>query len=510
MLKHELIEILSTLMSKNNEQRRYAENYFIQQQDENLYELITLLLNILRDIEVDLLIRSLSGILLRRIIDTGTVNGVQIDDSSLIAIRNELLDIWVNETNVLMLRRVSHVIAQTASSGNWVELIPSLLAHGGSFSGRSLIALLNLLEIIAEYCPGDILTHLSNLVSFLGPHMMNDDVTVQIACAKTVGACIVSVQDDGALETFKPALQLIIRNLGNALNRGDELDAVAIMEYLVAIAQSQPLFFKGAMDNIVEAMVTVAGSDGLEFPTRSIALELMVTLTETAPALARRCTGLVNGLVPLAMNLMLEIEENDDEWASQEYTEFPPDESAVIGEEAIERAAAGMGRALIPPIVQMVQQFSGNSDSRYRRAAIAALSRLAEGATEIFKKEYLEMTIPFIAQSLSDSSPRVCFQAIQAIGQFANLYPRHIPVMIKNYLDILVEYMGNTSLCERVRGHAVSALINLCSLHDENENDDASGLLLSPEQLDRLLSVLCSAMENTSINIQPACLLLLG
>lgn len=48
---------------------------------------------------------------------------------------------------------------------------------------------------------------------------------------------------------------------------------------------------QGTLDDVVSAMLSVASATGLEFPTRSMALELMVTLTETAPALARRCKG---------------------------------------------------------------------------------------------------------------------------------------------------------------------------------------------------------------------------
>jgi importin-5 len=519
----ELIDILTNLMSGNNEIRQQAENCFLQQQDQNLFELISLLLEVLRNSSIDLVIRSLSGILLRRILDSGTAHGNKVyqDQASLFSIRNNLLDIWSHEMNSLILRRLAHILAQIASNGNWMELIPSLLSHGATLEGNSLIALLNLIEIIAEYCPDDVLTHLSSLVSFLGPHLIQNDPRIQIACAKAVGACIVSARDEGARETFKPALQLIIRTLGNALNQGDELDAVTIMEYLVNIAQHQPMFFKGSMDHIVEAMVTVAASQGLDFPTRSIAVELMVTLTETAPALARRCTGLVNGLVPLAMNLMLELEETDQEWAAQEYTEEFPDESAIVGEEAIERAAAGVGRALVPPVVQAVQEYSNNSsDSRFRRAAVAALSRLAEGSTEIFKKEYFEASLPFFGTCLSDPSPRVQYQAIQAIGQFATLYPKFVPRMIHLYFDHLVDFMGNVNHCDRVRGHAISALINLCRPQDDEDSEgnethqhqelSSSDSKLSPEQIDQLLTVLCNAMQTTSIHVQPPCLLLLG
>lgn len=83
----------------------------------------------------------------------------------------------------------------------------------------------------------------------------------------------------------------MITVLGNALTSGDELEATAIMEHLVTIAQQQPMFFKSTIDDVVSAMLTVASAEGLEFSTRAMALELMVTLTETAPALARRCKG---------------------------------------------------------------------------------------------------------------------------------------------------------------------------------------------------------------------------
>jgi environmental stress-induced protein Ves len=86
-------------------------------------------------------------------------------------------------------------------------------------------------------------------------------------------------------------VQPVIAVLGDALNNGDELEATAIMEHLVSIAQQQPMFFKGTIDDVVKAMLTVASATGLDFSTRSMALELMVTLTETAPALARRCKG---------------------------------------------------------------------------------------------------------------------------------------------------------------------------------------------------------------------------
>jgi hypothetical protein len=145
-----------------------------------------------------------------------------------------------------------------------------------------------------------------------------------------------------------------------------------------------------------------------------MALELMVTITETAPALARRCAGLVQGLIPLAMSLSLEIEEEEAEWAAGPYTEEPSDENCAVGDEAIERVATGLGgKSIAEPILALVQQFSAaGMDYKHRRAAVAALGRLAEGSTKYFKK-YMPQALTFLSASLQDASSKVKFEGIQ-------------------------------------------------------------------------------------------------
>ena len=178
-------------------------------------------------------------------------------------------------------------------------------------SSDSLISFLSLIEIISEYCAQDIETNLSVIGNFLAPFLSSQDPRVQIACAKTAGACIVAVDDDSARDSFKPALEPLLATLGTAISTGEEIEATAIMEHLVTVAQIQPTFFKGVMDGVVSVMVQIAGAEGLEFSTRAMALELLVTFTECAPALARRCPNLLQGMIPLAMSLMLALEESE-------------------------------------------------------------------------------------------------------------------------------------------------------------------------------------------------------
>jgi hypothetical protein len=152
------------------------------------------------------MIRSLAGILLRRTIDPASPHGQQIDDNITAHIRSELMNIWARESNSVILRRLSHIIAQSASNGKWVDLIPSIVNHSATITEVSpLLSSLNIVEIIADYCPDDILTHIPCLIAFLGQHLESDNNTVQVAAAKATGACIVTLEDDNARASFKPA-----------------------------------------------------------------------------------------------------------------------------------------------------------------------------------------------------------------------------------------------------------------------------------------------------------------
>ena len=178
-------------------------------------------------------------------------------------------------------------------------------------SPSAVASLLNLIETISEYSPDDVGQNLAALGPFLASSLSAADLSVQIAGAKASGACIVCIEDEGARSAFKPALDPIISILGKALANGDEEEATIIMDHLVTITVMQPMFFKGALDGVVSAMAIVASSEGFEFSTRSMALELMVSLSESAPVLARRCPALISGIVPLAMALMTSVEETE-------------------------------------------------------------------------------------------------------------------------------------------------------------------------------------------------------
>jgi len=491
-------------MSMDNDSRMQAESMYNFMLENQLLHVIERLLQIASDRTIDTVIRSFSAVLLRRTIEKYSKS---IDGETTRQLRSGLLNIWASETEVTVLRHFSHAMAQSAAQSSWLDLLPTIITHGqsGQVSNSQIVPILSLVEIIADYCPDDILTHLQKLGTFLGNFIGSSDINVRTSCAKATAACIVALEDEGARNSFKPALLPVVSIIGDTLNNGNEHEATGILDHLVTIAQMQPLFYRGALDNIATAMMTVAGNTDYEFSTRAMALELLVTLSETAPALARRSSTFIRGICPVVFSIMLEIEEDESEWIVGKYSEEDMDEDCSAGEDAIERMASGMGgRTLAEPVLGLVTQYFGHGDWKYRRAAVAGLTRLAEGAAQVFQPN-LDTTLQFLCAAIADASHRVRYEAIQSIGRLAVLYPNQVPTLVHRFVPTLTAMLCDASTCDRVRGHTASAMINLMNPENCSKDVVQQGGYLEP-----LLQALVICLQSASREVQPACLSLLG
>ena len=155
-------------------------------------------------------------------------------------------------------------------------------------------------------------------------------------------------------------------------------------------------------------------------------------------------------------------------------------------------------------MLKLIESYSAHASSwQHRRASVAGLHRLAEGSPQYFEKNYLGLAKQFLMKMVGDPSPIVKYEVAQAIGRFATLFTEDIENLIQIFSPSLIHLMADTSQCERVRGHAVAALISLTNPEICEEK------FISPI-LDNLLSGLLSCINTTSINVQPSCLILIG
>ena len=313
-----LSEVLSALLCSNNDARRQAESKFSTLLEQNYFQTVQTLIEVLGNKTADISIRALSGVLLRSAIEK---HSKQLNHGSLSQLRLMFIQIWSEETNTVIFRRLNHILAQLYTTEKWEEMIPTLIQIISNKDIKASLPLLNLIEILADYGPEYSQANLNSLGAFLGGAITANDSDIRIACARSICSCIVGLDDETQRDSFRAALMPIMSVLGETLGAGNEADATSIMDHLVTIANIQPVFFKGATDSIVSSMLSVANSTALEYTTRIMAIEFLVTLGETAPALARRCEFLVTGLIPILFTLVAGFDEEESDWVRGKYTD---------------------------------------------------------------------------------------------------------------------------------------------------------------------------------------------
>jgi importin-5 len=419
--QQEFSRLLRVLMSTNNEQRKAAEDHYNAQLMNNNHLVLQHLLTVFGHHQEDPVLRLFAAVLLRRGIEQSFS---QWPPSATEDFKLQVFQAWKHETNCKLSLKLAHVMGQVCLKVDWEDLIPQTVTfvnqHLQSSSSTSFHVIVNaarLFEIVADYAPQDVTTHYQLLGDFLAPFLGSDNKEVRFSCAKTVAAVVAAVEDDSARNAFKSVITPLLGVLHATLSQGDEVEATQLMDHLVTVAQLQPMFFKSAFDSLAAAMLQVGHADQLEFSTRTMALEVLVTISESAPAMARRTAGFVEKLVDLILQLMLAVDEDEQSWQRESYAHDDFDEDAEAGDEALERIAAGLGGKSITEIVlSRVQTMLQQPHWKFRRAAVSAVCRLGEGATKHFTK-YLDSVIPFLSNCLQDPSVRVQYEAIQ-VGLF--------------------------------------------------------------------------------------------
>jgi len=121
------IPVLQALMSVNNQERMSAEAFFSAQLEGHPIETINALLSLLADASSAVpVLRSFAGVLLRRAVEK---NKGTFSPEVLGHLRQSLLQIWCNENDLSILKRLAHVLAQSASNSAWPDLLPSVINH---------------------------------------------------------------------------------------------------------------------------------------------------------------------------------------------------------------------------------------------------------------------------------------------------------------------------------------------------------------------------------------------
>merc|ERR1719228_1166318 len=241
----------------------------------------------------------------------------------------------------------------------------------------------------------------------------------------------------------------------------EKQDDDACIKSIIDVAETMPKYLRPQLEQIFALCLKMLSNADLMENWRHLALEVVVTTAETAPAMVRKVVGnSVGPLVQACLHMMCDLEDEDDWAVSDEPKEEDNDSNAVVAESALDRLACGLGgKSIFPHILQMTPTMLQHQDWKYRHAALMAISAAGEGChkqMEPFLPQVMEGVINYI----KDPHPRVRYACCNAIGQmatdFAPIFEKKFHARVIPGLLMLMDDTANP----RVQAHAGAALVN--------------------------------------------------
>ncbi|CAF1252142.1 unnamed protein product [Rotaria sp. Silwood1] len=482
---------LQECLQADNEKRVAAEQIY---QDIAHEKKAILLLSTLRNTTINGPIRSFAAVMLRRLFQTDFENfwsKYSVDQQ--MAVKKELIArITQLDDDETIRKKVCYIAAELAKNlmdeneqSQWPEIMEFLFQSANS----SHSALKESALIIFEAFPGifgNQAEQLTQIIHQIFLSCLNDqDTKVRYTAAQALAAYLKhNYENTQLLHIHRDCLPYLISTVTHSLaNSNDD----TVLKALIDIAENAAKYLRPAIDDVFNlCLQTMQQKDEFEESRRHLALEVLVTLSETASGMVRKVAKkYMNRLVPLLLEMMVDLDD-DSEWSIKDTIEDEEDDSnAVVGESSLDRLACALGgKTMLTYILTTVQTMLQNPDWRYRHAGLMAISATGEGCHKEMSV-LLDDLVNGILVFLKDSHPRVRYAACNALGQMSTDFQgtfqkKFHSKVIPGLLSILDDHEN-----PRTQAHGGAALVNFAE-------DCPARLLVEylPQIIDKLEQVL--------------------
>jgi len=427
-------------------------------------------------------------------------------------IKSELLQALINETEGPVRQKLADLVGTIAKtlagtigheSGHfWPEMLVTLWQCVQSPNVALKESALVIFSVVPALFGDQIERYLGEIRAMLS-HSLHDTehLNVQLAAAKAFSSFVLVLERNqrGAFAEHLPTtLDIIVSCLGKDETEG----ATSVLESLIDIAQDQPKFLKSQFDLFVDRMIQIAGGADIDEGCRQLAIEALVTLAESAPAMVRKFPSFAEKVIPLSLQLMMEHEEIPN-WSAIDAHESEEEAStiATAGEVSMDRLAIALGgNTFLPVAFAAITHLLSLEQWQARYAALMSISAIGEGC-EKQMRDHLTEVMQFVLPYFEDPHPRVRFAVCQAIGQMATDFGpkdgRESAVGFQSMFHAqvipgLLHLMGQSDH-PRVQAHAGAAMVNFA--------EQASKEIITP-YLEPLLTAIGALLASPSIIVQ--------
>ncbi|KAL3846795.1 hypothetical protein ACJMK2_017751 [Sinanodonta woodiana] len=456
--------LLQTLMSPDNTTRAQIEETY---ENIQITEKLTYLVRAIRSTENAIEVRTLAAVLLRRLFTSNFEDWwPQVPPDLQRGVKEEILKAIQEELTPPIKRKVCDATAELArnlidesNSMTWPEILKFMFDCANSSDASLRESALHIIGVVPGIFGNQQAHYLEVIKQMLG-QSLHDQANTNVwfeAVRATSAFLTANEKEQAVIHQFRDLLPGIIQAVAESVEAQDD---DSLLKCLIDLAERVPKFLRPQVENVMTLCLKVLSDVTLPDNWRQLGLEVIVTLSETAPATVRKFSKFVTHLFPQVLAMMVDLED-DPEWSLQDEVEDDDEVSnAVTGESALDRLACALGgKTILPHIIANIPPMLQNSDWRFRHAALMAVSACGEGChqqMETVLDSVLDVVLPF----LKDPHPRVRYAACNAIGQmstdFGPTFQKKFHAKILPDLLLILDDNDNP----RVQAHGAAALVN--------------------------------------------------
>lgn len=457
----EFERIISGILSPDNNMRQQAEEYFISTKQNPDYCVSSLLQLVRGSQQVE--VRSLTCVLLRKCIsktDDSLID--KLSPQVLQSLRTELMQAVLDEKVESIRHKLVYALSGFVGGleeTEYADFFKVLFqwtkspAHEHRESGFGVFN-----QLATHMTSKGLQPFLPMLLEVLNSGMNDQQGSVRIAAIEAT-CSIVMVLSKSGRQQFQQLIGSMLTVLAKTLNESDYDAATTVVESFIEIAVQYPAFFKHHATTVIGAMFQIAKTEAVEENVRHLAMEYMVSLAESSPAMVKKIPSFVDNLFPLCMQMMVTLED-EKEW----YESFEDDDNELtdydVGLESLDRMSLALGGELVQPVAfKIIPQFLGNGSSwQHRHAGLMAIAQTAEGCSEQYEN-HLKDLVSFALRLFKDAHPRVRYAAIHCTAQLCTDFSG---TMQSDFHDQVVPSLlgAMDDQFAKVSSHAATAVVN--------------------------------------------------
>ncbi|KAJ3448056.1 karyopherin (importin) beta [Anaeramoeba flamelloides] len=441
-------EILTTLLSPNNELRNKAEESYYALLQNSIGDVVQLHLEIFTFDDES--ISTLSMVLLRKLFLSNSIphsvgneknndnlnnnsnsnyqtNGLQEllknqnDVYELeLYLSNLILDQKKSQTSKYLLRRICDVLISLMVISDQLDMdfLKSFIQSLVEEENSSLEICLYFAKELFFYLSDRLIGFDLDLFNQMFVHTLNDKqpARIQICSLQTLSYFLILLKNEKQMDQLFQLISNILKLIKDLIEKENYEETIICIQELNEIVLDSPIFFKKHSVMIIEYFLQIISQKQENRLLINHCSQLLINFVQNFPNLLNEIEGLLEQLIDISFQFFLNSNLNvdSDYWKNGEELEYTSE--IDIGEEMFKRLSQFVnGEEFLLIIFEIIPNLFLSKDPQKIFSALRCISSISEGCKELIENEIKDI-LEMILQMFNTNELRIKYECCRTIG----------------------------------------------------------------------------------------------